>query len=101
MKVITDVAMKTVVIQSFSHWLVGSHLCGGNHAQPTPWTKDVLLSSAHLEAEGHQSIISNQDELLREAADVYLGRKPIAVSRTKANTRNLCLLTNLRFHLNQ
>jgi hypothetical protein len=33
-----------------------------------------LLLAAHLEAVDHQSIIFNQDELLREVADVYLGR---------------------------
>ena len=63
-------SMKTVVIQTFSHRLAEN----GVNSQRTPRTKDFLLSAAQLEAVGHQSIVTNRDELLREAADMYLGR---------------------------
>jgi hypothetical protein len=52
--------MKIVVIQqSFSHWLSVSHFDDEINSKPTPRTKDCLLSAAHLEAVGHQSIVSS------------------------------------------
>jgi hypothetical protein len=68
-------SMKTVIIQSFSHRLAESHVDDGVNSKSTPRTKDFMLSAAHLESVGPESIVLNRDKLLREAADVYLGRQ--------------------------
>jgi hypothetical protein len=82
-------SMKTVVIQSYSHRLAEKHSGDKVNSETTPRTKNFLLSAAHLEVVGSKSIVSNRDMLLREAADVYLGRTYVAQSQMNANPRTL------------
>jgi hypothetical protein len=83
--------MKAVGMQSFSHWLADGHFDDGVNSKPTPRTKVVLLSAAHLESVGHESIVLNRDMHLREAANVYLGRQLFAPQAPKA------ILTNAKY----